>query len=394
MSNTIKAAILALKSRIADAYTAVSEKGGTLPAQQTAANLPEAIESIPSSGSEKELKDVAFIDYDGTILESYTYTELENITELPSAPTHEGLTFLKWSETLQELKTYKNKITICGAIYVSTDGKFHIFITTPKDNSTFSFYIIDAEFIDFGDGTIIEGAGTSFAHTYSTAGNYEIRINKRRAGSLRGFSPTNQESRNMVTELWCYETQQGISDNDYPLCSPTNMPNLKAIVLPNYKNFISGNDTFINNINIKALVWDDNTKVGGTHRTWINNGLIFQTRITSSGVNKGVNERFLRRINFKMADGSVAWKNIFTDNNSLEYIWINPNAEIESMANCFSCREIHIPNSTVPSLGNTNYFTNIPTSCKIYVKTGLLSSYETATNWSTIYAQYTFVEED
>ena len=49
MSSTIKQAITALKSRIADAYTAISAKGGTLPAQETAANLPTAIASIPSA---------------------------------------------------------------------------------------------------------------------------------------------------------------------------------------------------------------------------------------------------------------------------------------------------------------------------------------------------------
>lgn len=51
MSSTIKQAIEALKSRIADAYMAISAKGGTLPATQDSANLPTAIASIPSGGS-------------------------------------------------------------------------------------------------------------------------------------------------------------------------------------------------------------------------------------------------------------------------------------------------------------------------------------------------------
>jgi len=52
MSSTIKAAILSLKSRIADAYTAIATKGGTLPATQDSANLPTAIASIPSGTPE------------------------------------------------------------------------------------------------------------------------------------------------------------------------------------------------------------------------------------------------------------------------------------------------------------------------------------------------------
>lgn len=50
MSSTIKQAIEALKSRITDAYTAVSAKGGTLPATLDSAGLPAAIASIPSGG--------------------------------------------------------------------------------------------------------------------------------------------------------------------------------------------------------------------------------------------------------------------------------------------------------------------------------------------------------
>lgn len=51
MSSTIKQAIQALKSRIADAYTAIVAKGGTLPATQDSANLPAAIASIPSGST-------------------------------------------------------------------------------------------------------------------------------------------------------------------------------------------------------------------------------------------------------------------------------------------------------------------------------------------------------
>lgn len=44
------AQIADMNSDIADAYDAVEDKGGTLPEQQTSANLPTAIDSIPSGG--------------------------------------------------------------------------------------------------------------------------------------------------------------------------------------------------------------------------------------------------------------------------------------------------------------------------------------------------------
>lgn len=46
MSSSLKQAIEALRTRIADAYTAIANKGGILPATQDSANLPAAIESI------------------------------------------------------------------------------------------------------------------------------------------------------------------------------------------------------------------------------------------------------------------------------------------------------------------------------------------------------------
>lgn len=50
---TIADAITAAQGRVADAYTAISSKGGTLPATQNLANMPTAIGSIPSGSGTK-----------------------------------------------------------------------------------------------------------------------------------------------------------------------------------------------------------------------------------------------------------------------------------------------------------------------------------------------------
>lgn len=57
---SIASAILAKQQQIADAYTAISGKGGTLPATQNLTNLATAISNIPSSGSA----------YNGMLIES------------------------------------------------------------------------------------------------------------------------------------------------------------------------------------------------------------------------------------------------------------------------------------------------------------------------------------
>ena len=50
---SISSAITAAQGRVADCYTAISNKGGTLPATQNLANMPTAIGSIPSGGGTK-----------------------------------------------------------------------------------------------------------------------------------------------------------------------------------------------------------------------------------------------------------------------------------------------------------------------------------------------------
>lgn len=47
---SIATAIQAAQTKVANAYTAVNNKGGTLPATQNLSNLPTAISSIPSGG--------------------------------------------------------------------------------------------------------------------------------------------------------------------------------------------------------------------------------------------------------------------------------------------------------------------------------------------------------
>lgn len=48
---SIATALVAAQGRVADCYTAISNKGGTLPATQNLSNMPTAISSIPSGGT-------------------------------------------------------------------------------------------------------------------------------------------------------------------------------------------------------------------------------------------------------------------------------------------------------------------------------------------------------
>lgn len=70
-----------------DCYDAVEAKGGTLPAQQTAANLPDAIESIPSGGGD-----------DVEILYKTTDSSTISLTGLPMYSVVENSTDGDWKK--------------------------------------------------------------------------------------------------------------------------------------------------------------------------------------------------------------------------------------------------------------------------------------------------------
>lgn len=184
-------------------YNAVSNKGGTVPANKNLDNLPTAIDSIPAGGGAKiEEKDVNFYDYDGTLVESWTLAELANKTELPENPTHSGLTSQGWNWSLSDLKTY-NLPQDVGQMYVPTDGKTHIIIENTPDflNPIMGLGVNGTATIDWGDGstpTVITGTNIDTMqdspHTYASAGTYEVTIElgAGSSGKIRGSNTYNQ----------------------------------------------------------------------------------------------------------------------------------------------------------------------------------------------------------
>lgn len=59
---------------------------------------------------------------------------------------------------------------------------------------------------------------------------------------------------------------------------------------------------------------------------------------------------------------------------------------------CYGLGEIHFLGSTPPTVANSNAWTDLPTTCKIYVPAGSLSAFTSATNYPSA-STYTYVEE-
>lgn len=128
--------------------------------------------------------DVTFIDYDGSVLYSYSLAEAQALTVLPELPAHDGLVCQGWNWTLEAIKALNSPVTV-GAMYITDDGatRLHIRIAT-VGRMTVPLYISqtvsNCVTIDWGDGSVTETlAGTgnvNTTHTYAKPGDYTISL--------------------------------------------------------------------------------------------------------------------------------------------------------------------------------------------------------------------------
>lgn len=147
-----------------------------------------------------------FIDYDGTILHTYTNTEAASLTALPSNPTHSGLTAQGWNWTLSEIQDYiddySNADIWVGQMYVTTNGNTEVDISITNAqllNIAINVGVNGTLTIDWGDNSSDDTVtDTSIStnhviqHSYSNIGNYTISCSMSSGNfTFHGF---NQES--------------------------------------------------------------------------------------------------------------------------------------------------------------------------------------------------------
>lgn len=189
---SIASAIQTAQGRVAAAYTACNNKGATMPAtaNQNLSNLATTIETISTGGGgggQVESKDVDFIDYDGTLLYSYTAAEFAQLSSLPANPSHDGLTAQGWNWSLNNAKTHvaASKKLVIGQLYVTNDGKTRLYINIADTaRMTVPLYwnqsVANGVTIDWGDTSSAETfSGTGYintTHAYSAVGDYVITL--------------------------------------------------------------------------------------------------------------------------------------------------------------------------------------------------------------------------
>lgn len=115
---SIASAIQNAQGKVADCYTAISGKGGTLPATQNLSNMPTAINSIPSGGT--------INNQDKTITQNGTYTADEGYTGLGTVTVNVGNNKRKFGisidDLIGDLSNGQYQVRTTADVDVSFDG--------------------------------------------------------------------------------------------------------------------------------------------------------------------------------------------------------------------------------------------------------------------------------
>ena len=351
--------------------------------------------------------DVTFIDYDGAILYSYSLEEAQALTELPTLPTHDGLVCQGWNWTLEAIKALNRPVTV-GAMYITDDGatRLHIRIATVGRMTVplrIGQTVANGVSIDWGDGSAAETlAGTGnvdTSHTYAEPGDYVISLMPQGECTLSfgsgsssycvmGLTRTNGRVYcNMLQDVSIGKNVTSIGSYAFSSC-----PSLASVTIPTGVTSI-GSYAFSGCFSLASVT--------------IPNG------VTSIGDSAFGDCSSLASVTIPTGVTSIG-SYAFSDCSSLASVTIPTGVTSigdSAFSSCFSLASVTIPNgvtsigdsafsscfgmryydfsafASVPTLSNTNAFSQIPSDCQMLIPSALYDEWSTATNWAT-YASY------
>ena len=378
---------------------AIREKGGTSEQLEFPDGFTNAIANIETGGGGTSTGDaVKFIDYDGTLLYSYSAEDFAALTGLPENPSHSGLTAQGWNWTKAQieaqLESTPEQTVWVGQKYITDDGKtrlycrFHEGRLSPYlglcPNGTVT--------VDWGDGSATDTlTGTSLTttmrvqHTYAREGEYLITLtpaegttfafegadNGNIGSRILATSNSDKTYNSLVYLNSIYRIELGISisvsSSAFRSCL-----SLTSITIPDSVTSI-GSNAFQNCYSLSSITIPDSV-------TSIDSGAFqYCYSLSSIIIPDGVTS--IKGSTFQYCYSLTS----ITIPNRVTSIYIN------AFSNCYGIAQYHIMSTTPPTLSNINAFSSIPADCIIYVPYSedhsILAAYKAATNWST-YASY------
>lgn len=415
-----------LFSAIADSIRSKTGETGTI----NATKFPEAIDAIKTGGSGATASagwnDVTFIDYDGTVLHSYSFEEVRKFTKLPELPSHERLVCQGWNWTLSNIKAMTSPVTV-GANYITDDGatRLHIRISNTSFKSV-SLFIIQSTstLVKWGDGSTstISGSGNvTIQHSYNNIGDYVISIipgsssvialGHQSSSYCVVGSINNVEYLNMLQSVFIGERTAVIDYSFYNCYSLKNITfpssytqaniykyafancySLKSYTIPTNTTTVMEN-AFRDCRSLASIAFPYNCRTIQSnvfYNCYSLDNVSLPPYITSIYPSTFYSCGSLKTVTFPHDCNSIA-PNAFQNCYSLQkVIFRSPTgAKIyeQSFADCYTMRCYDFSASTqVPYLSSVNGLC-LRHGCQILVPSSLYSSWKSATNWST-YASY------
>ena len=387
---------------------------------------------------------VQFIDYDGTLVETWESTDVSGKSALPSNPSHTGLTAQGWNWTLADIKSYiqscPEALLTVGQMYVTTSGATEIDITLADGRlAPYLGTAVNGSInVDWGDGSTHDTiTGSSLTteiytlHAYAAPGEYTIKITVNTGSFAFRFSSTTKGllSKNSNTAFAnrlynaavnAVRLGSNVQANDYAFSTCIR---LKYVTIPNTITKLESG-AFYQCYLLEALVVPNNVTYLSSQLLYFCHGLQYVaipnsvTQIRSSSL---YGADTLPAVSFPLGASfstytQIAYqcyclRNVTLPNmaripdNSFYNCYGLPNITIPSVVttinagafqNCYGLGEIHFKPTTPPTVVNSNAFTNVPTDCTIYVPYSadhsVLNSYTTASNYPSS-GTYTYVEE-
>lgn len=412
---------------------AIRTKGETTDALEFPDGFVTAIQNIPAGGGGSkgsETDPVVFIDYDGSVVASYSAEDFLALDAMPPNPSHEGLVSQGWNWSLADAKscmTVDNAKLTIGQMYTTDDGctrlychftkgRLHPFIGLLGSGGTAT--------IDWGDGSAssttasLDDLTANYVnHEYQSEGDYVISIKpngtyiaigsktllQKSATSSSGADRVYQSALKKVEIGDKAKIYQSAFDN-YPCLQEITIPNtvttignyafrychsLVSITIPDSVTSL-GNSVFVESFSLRIVSLSNSITTVGNYLFQKCYALAFITipgSLTTLGTFFVATCDALTSVTMNSGITSIAGSD-FAYDSALAYVII-PDSVTDiagAFSSCSGVGEYHVYPTTPPTLA-ARAFSGIPSDCKIYVPAESLSAYKSATNWSD-YASY------
>lgn len=415
---SVSTEITRIQEAKADIASAIENKGVTVPSSTKIDGMAALINKIDEHRKDEAVEnDVIFIDFDGTILYSYSAAEFALLTEMPANKVHEeNLTAQGWNWTLSDAKSYvaTHGGLVIGQTCITTDGKTHMWIRLDEEYHT-PYVGVSPQgtvTINWGDGyeeSTLTGTSVSTMKyalaPYTHGGDYHITITltsgttyKIRGEGIYGCALCcGQQSNgtfNRVYNQTIYKLRIGnnctFGANALVYCM-----NLETLNIPT-GTFVDKSYFFNYTTRLRAIVLPMNMDALSGNYTLAVCGAKYISLPSSYGDVGTYSFYFLPNLSrLHLVPSTTSYETRAIYNTYTLKSLVIP-AEVTSFGsyafnNCNSLRKLRFLGTTPPTIGSSG-FSGLPTRCVISVPTGYLNAYTSAANYPNP-DKYTYIEE-